>query len=107
MYRHLTDSFEKKLSGLNLGNISNQPPIGLNAIFRTMLPPPNFPMGQNPEKYPENCKTVPWEHIGCQCDKLFLLKYVTITTVPAATVATVTITTVTVTTVTITTVTIN
>ena len=51
--------------------------------------------------------------ICCRGVKLFLLKYVTITTVPTATVATVTITgvtnitTVTVTTVTITTVTIN
>ena len=44
---------------------------------------------------------------GCQGVKLFSLKYVTITTVPAATVATVTITTVTnITTVTVTTVTI-
>ena len=66
------------------------------------------------KKHRKNREKLPWEYlICCRGVKLFLLKYVTITTVPTATVATVTITTVTnittvtVTTVTITTVTIN
>ena len=38
-------------------------------------------------KHHENCKKLPWEHvIGCWGVKLFLLKYVTITTVTTATV---------------------
>ena len=32
-------------------------------------------------KHSENCKTLPWKHlIGCQCVKLILLKYFSITT---------------------------
>ena len=48
-------------------------------------------------KHRENRKKLPWEHlIGCQGVKLFLLKYVTITTVSNATVTTDIITTVTI-----------
>ena len=49
------------------------------------------------KKHRKNREKLPQEHlIGCRGVKLFLLKYVTITTVTTATVTTVTITTVTI-----------
>ena len=58
-------------------------------------------------KHSKNCKTLPWEHhIGCQCVKLFILKYVATLNITTVTITIVTITTVTITTVNITTVTI-
>ena len=46
------------------------------------------------KKHRENCKTLPGEHlVGCQGVKLFILKYVTITTVTITTGTTDTITT--------------
>ena len=44
------------------------------------------------QKHRKNREKLPWEYlVCCQGVKLFVLKYVTITTVPTASVATVTI----------------
>ena len=63
-------------------------PWGISLLHCALWKPVSF-------KDCENRKQLPWEHlIGWQGVKLFLLKYVTITTVTTATVTTVTITTV-------------